>query len=42
MRVVQTELPGVLIVDPDVHSDPRGFFVETYQSETYGAHGITG
>jgi dTDP-4-dehydrorhamnose 3,5-epimerase len=42
VRVVQTELPGVLIVDPDVHSDPRGFFVETYQSENYGAHGIIG
>jgi dTDP-4-dehydrorhamnose 3,5-epimerase len=42
VRVVETELPGVLIVDPDVHSDPRGFFVETYQSEKYGAHGITG
>ena len=42
MRVVETELPGVLIIDPDVHSDPRGFFVETYQSEKYAAHGITG
>ena len=42
MRVVETELPGVLIIDPDVHSDARGFFVETYHSEKYGAHGIAG
>jgi dTDP-4-dehydrorhamnose 3,5-epimerase len=42
VRVVETELPGVLVIEPDVHSDPRGFFVETYHSEKYGAHGITG
>jgi hypothetical protein len=36
VRVVETELPGVLIIEPDVHSDPRGFFVETYHSEKYG------
>lgn len=42
MRVVETELPGVLIIEPDVHSDPRGFFVETYHSEKYGAYGIVG
>jgi len=42
VRVVETELPGVLIIDPDVHSDPRGFFVETYHSEKYEAYGIFG
>jgi dTDP-4-dehydrorhamnose 3,5-epimerase len=42
VRVVETELPGVLVIEPDVHSDPRGFFVETYQSEKYGAYGIVG
>jgi dTDP-4-dehydrorhamnose 3,5-epimerase len=42
VRVAETELPGVLIIDPEVHSDSRGFFVETYHSEKYGAHGITG
>ena len=42
MQVVKTELPGVLIIEPDVHADPRGFFVETYHAEKYDAHGITG
>lgn len=40
MRVVPTELPGVLIVEPDVHRDSRGFFLETYHAERYRAHGI--
>jgi dTDP-4-dehydrorhamnose 3,5-epimerase len=40
LRVVPTELPGVLIVEPDVHRDGRGFFVETYHEERYRAHGI--
>jgi dTDP-4-dehydrorhamnose 3,5-epimerase len=40
VRVVPTELPGVLIVEPDVHRDGRGFFVETYHADRYRAHGI--
>lgn len=40
MRVVRTELADVLIVEPDVHRDGRGFFVETYQADRYREHGI--
>lgn len=40
MQVVATELPGVLIVDPVVHGDDRGFFIETYNEERYAAAGI--
>jgi dTDP-4-dehydrorhamnose 3,5-epimerase len=40
VRAVPTELPGVLLVEPDVHGDGRGFFLETYHSEKYGAFGI--
>jgi dTDP-4-dehydrorhamnose 3,5-epimerase len=40
MRAVPTELPGVLLVEPDVFADSRGFFLETYHSEKYGAVGI--
>jgi dTDP-4-dehydrorhamnose 3,5-epimerase len=32
----------VLVVEPDVHRDPRGFFVETYQAANYRAGGIEG
>jgi dTDP-4-dehydrorhamnose 3,5-epimerase len=42
VQVVPTELPGVLIIEPDVHRDDRGFFVETYHADRYRAHGIAG
>lgn len=35
MRVSETALPGVLVIEPDVHGDARGFFVESYQAERY-------
>lgn len=40
MRVIETDLPGVLIIEPKVFPDARGFFVETYQKERYQAMGI--
>jgi len=42
VRFLPTELPGVLIVEPDVHRDGRGFFLETYHAERYRAAGIAG
>ncbi len=42
MRVVSTAIPGVVIVEPDVHADDRGFFLETYQADRYRDHGIPG
>lgn len=42
MRFVPTEIPEVVVVEPDVLQDPRGFFVETYHAEKYRAGGITG
>ena len=40
MRVTETDLPGVLIIAPTVHGDPRGFFVETWHRDRYAEHGI--
>ena len=40
MRVIETEVPGLLIVEPRVHRDARGFFVETYHAPRYREHGI--
>jgi dTDP-4-dehydrorhamnose 3,5-epimerase len=40
VRVIETELPGVVILEPIVHRDVRGFFVETYHAEHLGAAGI--
>ena len=33
MKIVRTSLPGVLIFEPKVFGDARGFFVETYREE---------
>ena len=40
MEVHQTRLAGVLIIEPRVHGDERGFFVETYQADRYREAGI--
>lgn len=42
MRVLPTSLPGVLIVEPRVLRDARGFFLETFHAERYAEHGIEG
>jgi len=41
MRIVQTDLDGVVIVEPDVFGDQRGFFMELYNRKHYETHGIT-
>ena len=40
MRFLTAELPGVVIVEPDVHRDGRGFFLETYHAAKYRDGGI--
>lgn len=40
MQVVQTELPGVVLIEPDVHRDERGFFLETFHGEKYAERGL--
>ncbi|MET0053117.1 MAG: dTDP-4-dehydrorhamnose 3,5-epimerase [Candidatus Thiodiazotropha sp.] len=40
MDVVETKIPGVLILKPRVFGDPRGWFMETWQSERYAEHGL--
>ena len=35
MRVIPTDLPGVVVIEPAVHRDGRGFFVETYHADRY-------
>jgi dTDP-4-dehydrorhamnose 3,5-epimerase len=40
MRAIATELPGVLVIEPVVHRDARGFFLETYHAEKYRDAGI--
>ena len=40
MRAIETQLPGVLIIEPKLIGDARGFFLETYRQDAYRALGI--
>ncbi len=42
MKVKETKLVGVLVLEPDVFSDERGFFLETWNSARYENAGIEG
>jgi len=42
MNVIKTELPGVIVFEPKMFGDSRGFFLEHYQAERYSAHGVRG
>jgi dTDP-4-dehydrorhamnose 3,5-epimerase len=42
MKVIPAEHPEVLIIEPDVHGDTRGFFMETWHQAKFAEHGIAG
>src|SRR4029077_3355178 len=42
VRVVPTAIPDVILIEPDVHVDGRGFFLETFHADRYRQHGIAG
>ena len=37
MKYLQTELPGVFILEPKVFEDHRGYFMETYRKSDFDA-----
>lgn len=37
----QAEIPGVIVIEPQIHRDSRGFFMEAYKHSQFAAHGIT-
>jgi len=37
MKVIETRLPGVLIIEPRIFGDARGFFLETWNCDRYRA-----
>lgn len=41
MNITETSLPGVLVLQPKVFRDERGFFLETYRHPLFRAAGIT-
>ena len=42
MTVHDTSLPGVLLVEPRVFEDERGFFLERFQADRYAEAGMAG
>ncbi|HEY7289366.1 MAG TPA: dTDP-4-dehydrorhamnose 3,5-epimerase [Vicinamibacterales bacterium] len=40
LRIRSTDLPEVLVIEPNVFRDERGFFLETYRVDAYGVHRI--
>jgi len=40
LRFLETAIPGVVLVEPHVHRDDRGFFLETWHAEKYREGGI--
>ena len=41
MKISETKLKGVLLIEPKIFGDDRGFFLETYQAERYKEMGIS-
>ncbi|MGB6966496.1 MAG: dTDP-4-dehydrorhamnose 3,5-epimerase [Xanthobacteraceae bacterium] len=41
IRVDETGFAGLLVIEPKLFADDRGFFLETFHAERYRAHGIT-
>lgn len=40
MNITETDLPGVLIVEPRVFGDARGFFMESWSATTFAGAGL--
>jgi dTDP-4-dehydrorhamnose 3,5-epimerase len=41
MKIIRTHLDGVVIIEPKIFNDERGFFLETYHLDRYVEHGIS-
>jgi dTDP-4-dehydrorhamnose 3,5-epimerase len=40
LRVLETGLDGVVIIEPRVHGDERGFFLESWKASSYRSLGL--
>ena len=41
MEVIETKIKGLLIINPNIFGDARGYFFESYNEETFKKNGIT-
>lgn len=40
MNIIEGNLPGLLIIEPKVFGDDRGFFIESWNADTFAAVGL--
>ena len=40
MKIIETSLPGCVVIEPAVFGDERGVFFETWNAERFAAHGL--
>jgi dTDP-4-dehydrorhamnose 3,5-epimerase len=40
LKVLPTELEGTVLLEPTVHADSRGFFLETFRRDVWAEHGV--
>jgi dTDP-4-dehydrorhamnose 3,5-epimerase len=40
MKIIETDLPGCVVIEPQVFGDSRGFFFESFNTEKLAAHGL--
>jgi dTDP-4-dehydrorhamnose 3,5-epimerase len=40
MKFLSTPLPGVMIIEPEIHGDDRGFFMESYRQNEFASAGV--
>ncbi len=40
MRIIDTPLQGIILIEPDLHVDPRGSFLELYHTDKYAKAGL--
>lgn len=40
MNIIPTDIPGPVIIEPQIFGDDRGFFMETYQKRNFAAAGL--
>ena len=40
MKIIETSIPDVLLLEPTVHGDARGYFMETFRESWFRENGI--
>jgi len=40
LKLIETGIAGLVVVEPSVHGDSRGFFMESWNASRYGARGL--